>query len=95
MNNAIIKVFQGEKYYSDVIHNIKNSHSLSTTAIELSKREKEVLCLISEEKTTAEIADKLFVSVNTIETHRKNLIRKTGVKNVVGLVKYAINAGII
>ncbi len=56
---------------------------------ELTKREKEVLLLILEAKSTKEIAEVLSISVNTIETHRKNLFLKFDVKNVVGLVNKA------
>jgi DNA-binding NarL/FixJ family response regulator len=44
---------------------------------------------------TNEIAEKLFVSVNTIETHRKNLLKKLGVKNSIGLIKFAIRHGLV
>lgn len=56
---------------------------------ELSAREVEVLNLLVLEMTTKEIAQKLFISERTIETHRKNLLRKTNSKNTVGLIKYA------
>lgn len=56
----------------------------------LSRREKEVLSLILEERTTYEIATILNVTVSTIESHRASLFSKTGVKNVVGLIKYSI-----
>lgn len=56
----------------------------------LSRREKEVLTLILEEKTTQEIASILSIAVSTIESHRASLFSKTGVKNVVGLIKYSI-----
>ncbi len=56
----------------------------------LTKREKEVLHLIVEELTTKEIADRLFVSMCTVETHRLHLINKLGVKNTAGLVREAI-----
>ncbi len=58
------------------------------------ERELEVLRLICEEYTNAEIADKLNVSRRTIESHRNNLIEKSGVKNAAGLVVYAIRNGI-
>ena len=61
----------------------------------LTRREKEILKLISEECTTQEIADKLYLSPKTVETHRQNLILKLGVKNSVGLVKVAIEKGLI
>ncbi|SHJ67248.1 two component transcriptional regulator, LuxR family [Hymenobacter daecheongensis DSM 21074] len=62
---------------------------------ELSGRELEVLKLIAEGLTNAEIADKLFTSKRTIETHRQNIIEKTQAKNTAALVKYAVNQGLI
>ena len=56
----------------------------------LTRREKEVLAAICEEKTTQEIALQLFVSPKTVETHRMNLISKLGTRNSVGLAKIAI-----
>ena len=67
----------------------KNNGSL------LTRREIEVLRLISEECTTKEIADRLFLSTYTVETHRKNLLNKLNVKNTVGLVKYAIEQQLV
>lgn len=61
----------------------------------LSKRELEVLHLIAEGFTNAEIAEKLFNSRRTIETHRQNILEKTRCKNTAHLIKYAINKGII
>lgn len=61
----------------------------------LSRREKEVLALIMEEKTTQEIAEILCVTVSTVETHRAGLFSKTGVKNVVGLIKFTIQNGLL
>ncbi len=55
----------------------------------VSKREKEVLKLISEEFTTIEIAEKLFISVTTVETHRKNMLKKLGLRNTAGLMRHA------
>ena len=55
----------------------------------LSPREVEIIRLIAEELTTAEISRKLFLSEHTVETHRKNIGRKTGVKTVIGLINYA------
>ena len=61
----------------------------------LSKREIEVLKLICREYSNADIAARLFLSVSTVETHRKNLIAKLGVNNTVGLVKFALRHGLI
>lgn len=62
---------------------------------DLSAREIEVLKLIAEGMTNAEIADKLFTSKRTIESHRQNIIEKTQVKNTAALIKYALNNGLI
>jgi DNA-binding NarL/FixJ family response regulator len=62
---------------------------------DLSKREMEVLRLIAEGYTNAEIADKLFASKRTIESHRQHLIEKTKAKNTATLIKYAIQQGLI
>ncbi|MGY2131152.1 response regulator [Hymenobacter sp. HD11105] len=62
---------------------------------DLSKRELEVLALIAEGMTNAEIADKLFTSKRTIETHRQNIIEKTQAKNTAALIKYAVSQGLI
>ena len=56
----------------------------------LTERETEVLELICKQYKTAEIAQKLFISPRTVEVHRKNLLEKTDVKNVAGLVIFAI-----
>ncbi len=58
--------------------------------VHITEREREVLKLIVNEFTNQEIADKLFVSVRTIDAHRRNLLQKTGAKNTAGLVKYAL-----
>jgi DNA-binding NarL/FixJ family response regulator len=60
----------------------------------LSLREKEILQLIIAEHTTQEIAEKLFISVNTVETHRNHLLQKLGAKNLAGLVRIAIEKGL-
>lgn len=62
---------------------------------ELSKRELEILGLIAEGFTNAEIADKLFTSKRTIETHRQNILEKTQAKNTANLIKYAIQNRLI
>ena len=83
VTERIMEGLQGKKY------NHQNNG-----LIELTDREKEVLTLIVKEMTTQEIADKLFISTNTVETHRKNLISKLNVRNIAGLVKYAIQNGL-
>ncbi len=63
--------------------------------LSLTKREKEILELISKGLSNAEIADKLFISIRTVDTHKNNLIVKTGSKNVVSLLIYAIKNKLI
>lgn len=55
----------------------------------LTDREREILKLIAKEYTNKTIAEELFISERTVETHRKNIFRKTGTNNLVGLIKYA------
>ncbi len=61
----------------------------------LSFRQKEVLQLIAEGNSTREIAEKLFISVKTVETHRSQIMKKLGINDVPGLVRYAIKTGLI
>ena len=63
--------------------------------MKLSERELEVLKLIEQELTTEQIAEQLQVTVSTIETHRRNMFKKAAVKNVIGLLKYAIKEELI
>lgn len=96
---AIETVYNGENYFSKdvkkiISDSIFNAKEAKENNVNLRDREKEVLRLISKEKSTKEIAELLFISVNTVETHRKNLMRKIGTKNMVGLVKYAIQQDI-
>ncbi len=60
----------------------------------LTRREKEILQLIAGEHSNQEIAERLFLSIRTVENHRFNLMQKLGVKNVAGLVKEAISMGL-
>jgi DNA-binding NarL/FixJ family response regulator len=101
--DALEKVHAGGTYFSKEINIDSGQEDFrSTITIEdkrvdeiLSRRELEVLKLICREYSNAEIAEKLFLSVSTIETHRKNLISKLGVNNTVGLVKFALKHRLI
>ena len=103
LKTALKAVANGGTYFSKQI-NITDAESdfRNTITIDdnlvgevLSKREIEILKLICKEFSNAEIAKKLFLSVSTVETHRKNLIAKLGVNNTVGLVKFAIKNNLI
>ena len=66
----------------------------SAASIALTKREREVLQLFAEGKTTKQIASLLFVSIKTIETHRKQIMDKLGLNSIAELTKYAIREGL-
>jgi DNA-binding NarL/FixJ family response regulator len=90
---AIHTVFRGKIYLSfDVSRSINDA---GKNNIILTRREKEVLELIAEGLTNQEIADKLFISVSTVDTHRKNLLAKLEAKNVAMMVKTAIQKQLI
>lgn len=61
----------------------------------LSPREIEIIRLITQEFSTAQIAEKLFISPRTVDTHRKNIIAKTGVRTIVGLIRFAYDNGLV
>ena len=95
---GIKSVADGQTYFSKEIDSINNDDDLKNTLtfpdnkVEdiLSPREVEILKLVCEEMSSSEIAAKLFLSVSTVDTHRKNILIKLGVSNTVGLVKYAL-----
>ena len=104
--NAISRVQQGEKYLSNevsmkLIERMFDENAAREEAprvprkAEITKRELDIIRLIAEEMTNVEIAKKLNNSPMTIITHRKNLLRKLGVKNTAGLVKYAVQNGLL
>ncbi|TCC90055.1 response regulator transcription factor [Pedobacter frigiditerrae] len=85
MNKQVLMAIQQANRSSSKTISIFNSPSL-----ELTPREKEVLALICKENSSAEIAEKLFLSVRTVEGHRNNLLLKTQSRNTAGLVLFAI-----
>lgn len=103
MVNSIRVVANGSSYYSPeisqiLIQQLTNPTPAKTkgnTSGELTKRELEVLKLIADEKDNREIADLLFISIRTVDTHRRNLLTKLGVKNSAGLIKYAYKSGLL
>lgn len=69
---------------------MKKQHAQKiTSAVRLTDRELEVLRLIEREYSNKKIAEILFISERTVETHRKNIFRKTQTNSVIGLIKYA------
>jgi DNA-binding NarL/FixJ family response regulator len=97
MVRAIHAVSQGHLFFSgEVGLALKEFQRTSSASLPvLSKREKEILLLITEGLTNAEIAEKLFVSHFTAETHRKNLLAKLNVKNTASLVRVAIQERLV
>lgn|SRR5690606_1692353 len=101
LEQAIQSVYRGERYLQTDIKDALLQDSIGVSAPKttfrptLTRREKEVLTLVMEEMTTQEIAEKLFLSPKTVETHRLNLLQKMGVRNTAGLVKEAINQGLL
>jgi DNA-binding CsgD family transcriptional regulator len=71
------------------------SHKKHLNDIPLTPREIEVLELIAQEFSNQEIADRLFISIRTVDTHRRNMLEKLGVRNTAGLVRYAIKNGLL
>ncbi len=98
---AIKTVLNGERYLQKNIREILLNESLGKTATssffipKLTGREKEILALIIKEFTTEEIAEMIFISVKTVESHRSNLMQKLGVKNSAGLVRVAFEKGLV
>jgi DNA-binding NarL/FixJ family response regulator len=97
---AIEKVVTGEEVIDEAIKKILigesiTGHRRSIFDIPLTNREKEILKLIAGELTNQEIADQLFISLRTVETHRFNLTQKLGAKNTASLVKEAMKRGLM
>ena len=92
--DAIYTVYAGKKFYSDKIIEKLTSETKNNKSV-LTEREKEILKLIAEELNNVQIAERLFLSVRTVDTHRRNIIQKLDVKNTAGMVKYAIKLGLI
>ena len=95
MHHAILTVYDGGEYIQPemkdelVKESLNRSENMSYIP-KLTRREKEILQLILQEHTTQDMADKLFISFKTVESHRLNLLQKLGVKNTAGLVRMAI-----
>jgi DNA-binding NarL/FixJ family response regulator len=91
---AIHAAMHGKQYLSaDASQVIKLAQHNHATV--LTRREKEVLALIAEGLTNQEIANQIFVSVSTVDTHRKNLLQKLNAKNTAALVKLAMDQHLI
>lgn len=95
---AIYSLVSGNNYFSEEVkekYMRSTFSSKSETDQNLSRRELEILKLVAEGCSTQEISDQLFISQHTVNSHRKNLLSKLGLKNAVGLAKYALENGIV
>ncbi|HJT82324.1 MAG TPA: response regulator transcription factor [Chthoniobacterales bacterium] len=100
---AVERVGRGEYYFCS--RNVKPAAPASPHSAKpanddsaepyLTTREKEIITLIAEGLISKEIGNKLHISVATVETHRTNLMKKLGVRNVAGLVKHAFHSGLV
>ena len=101
LSKAIRMVMSNKSYLSNQIadmldnHGFTSSHGMKSTDGELlSSREREVLQLVAEGKTSNQIAEKLHISAKTVETHRQQVMLKLNIKNVAELTKYAVREGL-
>jgi DNA-binding NarL/FixJ family response regulator len=100
LTEALAKVAGNGTFYSNevlsvMLKAIKPEKKTVDETKHLSEREVEVLKLIVEEYTSEQIAEKLFISKRTVDTHRINILTKTKSKTLVGLIKYAVRNGLI
>jgi DNA-binding NarL/FixJ family response regulator len=90
--NALEKIYEGGVYFSqEILSAMISEEDLKTEqkAVNLTIRELEILRLIESEQNNKDIAAQLFISERTVETHRKNIYRKTNTNSIIGLIKYA------
>ena len=96
---AIADTESGKQFYCgmviDILAESNDAEGGTCLGVSLSEREIEVIRLISEGCTNKEIADQLFLSPHTVNTHRKNIMSKLGIKNTAGIVIYAFQENII
>jgi DNA-binding NarL/FixJ family response regulator len=101
---SIRTVHQGGRFFNDAIMKLvfedfysheKLKNPAKKLPHELTKREYEILGLVASGKTNREVAESLFISIKTVETHKTNILEKLGLKNTTELVKYAIKNKII
>ena len=99
LTKAILTVAAGQQYISDTVlqqlyRQTEPTPEPAAVLSALTSRELDVIRLIADEHSSNEIAERLFISLNTVETHRKNLFKKLNVKNSLGLIKFALKHGL-
>ncbi|GAB5473397.1 MAG: response regulator transcription factor [Maribacter sp.] len=87
---AILAVADGKTYFDGNINVNGGEAKASTKKGLLTRRQKEILALIAQGKTSREIAEELFIGIHTVDTHRKNMIRILGIKGKGELLRYAL-----
>lgn len=95
LEQAIRSISRGHTYYSNELwdyftRKVKDDHKTGKDILQFTKREMEVLQLLSEGLSNKEIAEKLFISERTVVGHKSNLLAKTNCKSTIGLLSYAI-----
>ena len=103
LEQAIYAVADKDFYHNELVASVlrknvierKTGQRPSLKSAELTDREREILLLICQELTMKEIGHRLFLSENTVRNHRVNIMEKVGVNNIVGLVKFAYETGIV
>ncbi len=103
--NAVIETSRGNKFFcGQILETIQKAEidvndldfdSFTCEAVVLSERENEIIKLVAEGNTNGKIAELLFLSNHTVNTHRKNIMAKLGVKNTAGIVMYAVKMNIV
>ena len=91
---ALDRIMEGSTFYSNevmsiMLEKIKKEYKKQDETSQLTERELEILQLIVEEYSSEEIADRLFISKRTVDTHRKHILQKTNSKTIVSLMKFA------
>lgn len=105
IRDCITETAKGEKFFcGQILERIREESinvddvefdKLSCDPISISEREVEVIALIAEGYTNGQIAEKLFISNHTVNTHRKNIMKKLGVNNTAGIVMYAAKTNLV
>jgi len=99
LERAIRLVAAGRRFFSDAVvlglAAAAEPQPIGATPAALTTRELEILRLVCQELTNQEIADHLFISIPTVETHRRNLMQKMGCKTAIGLAKFALKHGMV
>jgi DNA-binding NarL/FixJ family response regulator len=100
LSAALERIADNGTFYSAEVLNsmfskVKKDRMQTAAAKDLSERELEILKLVFEDKTSQEIADALFISKRTVDTHRKNILHKTNCRTIVGLMRFSLENNLV